>query len=59
MNIASIFDLKDDFTVSIQGEVRRPGGFKFVDVLTLKDIIYKQGDYRCCLSATYRDSPGY
>jgi protein involved in polysaccharide export with SLBB domain len=43
--ISSIFDLKDKFNVSVQGEVRRPGTFSFVDSLSLKDLILQAGGF--------------
>src|SRR5450759_1116183 len=33
--ISSIFDLKDEFSVSIQGEVRLPGNYRYVDSICL------------------------
>ncbi len=41
--IRSIFDLRTDFKVSIQGEVRKPGTFPFVDSLSLKDLLFQAG----------------
>lgn len=41
--ISSIFDLRDEYTVSINGEVRRPGQFKFVEDMTLGSLIHMSG----------------
>lgn len=43
--ISSIFDLKDEFPISIQGEVRRPGNFRYVDSITLKDLLLQAGGF--------------
>ena len=43
--ISSIFDLKDEFSVSIQGEVRRPGNYRYVDSISLKDLILQAGGF--------------
>ncbi len=43
--ISSIFDLKDEFTISIQGEVRRPGNFRHVEGITLKDLLLQAGGF--------------
>lgn len=37
--IKSILELKDDYYISIQGEVRVPGFYDYNDSLTLKDLI--------------------
>jgi len=41
--ISSIFDLREEYTVSIDGEVRRPGKFKFADNMTLGSAIHMAG----------------
>ena len=41
--VKSIFDLRDDYYISIQGEIRIPGFYDFNDSLTLKDIILQSG----------------
>lgn len=41
--VKSIFDLRDEYYVSIQGEVRKPDFYSFGDSLTLKDIILQAG----------------
>jgi protein involved in polysaccharide export with SLBB domain len=41
VHIASIFDLKDTATVTINGAVRNPGTFRFEEGLSLKSLILK------------------
>lgn len=43
VSISSIFDLKDEFSVSIDGEVRNPGQFNFAEGMNLEDLILKAG----------------
>ena len=43
--ISSIFDLKDFVNITIQGEVRRPGSYRFPEGLTLKDLILQAGGF--------------
>jgi protein involved in polysaccharide export with SLBB domain len=43
--ISSINELKDKFQVTIQGEVRSPGKYNFVEKLTLKDLILQSGGF--------------
>lgn len=43
--ITSIFDLKDQYSVAIQGEVRKPGTFRYIDSLTVKDLILQAGGF--------------
>ena len=43
--ISSVLDLRETFTVSIQGEVRKPGSFDYVEKLTLKDLILQAGGF--------------
>ena len=43
--ISSLFDLKDSYNISIQGEVRKPGSFPFNDGITLKDLILQAGGF--------------
>lgn len=46
VHIASIFELKEELTVSIAGEVRNPGEFEYAESMTLEDLIMKAGGYR-------------
>jgi protein involved in polysaccharide export with SLBB domain len=41
--VKSIFDLRDEYYVSIQGEIRKPDFYTYNDSLTLKDIILQAG----------------
>jgi protein involved in polysaccharide export with SLBB domain len=43
--ISSILDLRDSFKVTIQGEIRIPGQYEFVNNLTLKDLIQQAGGF--------------
>ena len=43
VTIASLFDYKENYTVTIEGEVRKPGVFKFIDNITLKDLLFQAG----------------
>lgn len=45
VNISSIFDLRDKFTVTIYGSVRHPGVFAYADSLSLEDLIVKAGGF--------------
>ncbi len=41
--ISSIFDLREEYTVSISGQVRRPGQFPYVEQMTLGSLIQAGG----------------
>jgi protein involved in polysaccharide export with SLBB domain len=43
--ITSKQELKDSFNVYIQGEIRKPGSFEYVQGLTLKDLILQAGGF--------------
>lgn len=43
VNIASIFDLREEYKVSISGEVQYPGEFPYADSMSLEDLIVKAG----------------
>src|SRR5665213_313644 len=45
INVSSIFDLRDQYRVSIKGEVRHPGEFLYADSLTVADLIIKAGGF--------------
>jgi protein involved in polysaccharide export with SLBB domain len=45
INISSIFDLRDKYTVTINGEVRKPGKFAFGDNMKVEDLILKAGGF--------------
>lgn len=46
IQIASIFDLRDSATVTINGAVRKPGTFRFEDSLSLKSLILKAEGFK-------------
>jgi len=41
--ISSIFDLREEYAISIDGEVRKPGKFKYADNMTLGSAIHMAG----------------
>lgn len=41
--IPSIFDLKEDYTISVRGAVGYPGIYKFADNMTIEDLIIQAG----------------
>lgn len=41
--ISSIFDLREEYNISINGEVRKPGIFKYADDMTLGNAIHMAG----------------
>lgn len=43
--ISSVQDLRDSFKVTVQGEVRIPGQYDYVNQLTLKDLILQAGGF--------------
>lgn len=43
--VTSIFDLRDQYYVSVLGEVRNPGYFDYRDSLSLKDVILQAGGF--------------
>lgn len=43
IQISSIFDLRDEYKVSIGGEVRKPGAFDYADNMSVKDLIQMAG----------------
>jgi protein involved in polysaccharide export with SLBB domain len=46
VTISSIFDLKEEYKVSIQGEVRQPGTFDYATNMTLEDVIQIAGGFK-------------
>ena len=44
--ISSIFDLRDEYTLTIQGEVRQPGTIKFAEQMSLEDLIQLAGGFK-------------
>jgi protein involved in polysaccharide export with SLBB domain len=43
ITIYSIFDLRNEKNVSIDGQVKKPGTFKWVENITLKDLLFDAG----------------
>jgi protein involved in polysaccharide export with SLBB domain len=43
ITVYSILDFKEEFTVSINGEIKKPGNYKFRDKLTLNDLLIEAG----------------
>ena len=46
VHISSIFDLKEEFSLRIDGEVRNPGVFAYAEGMTLEDLVMKAGGFR-------------
>lgn len=46
VTISSLFDLRDEYNVSIQGEVRAPGVFEYADSMTLESVIQLAGGFK-------------
>lgn len=46
INISSLFDLRDEYVVNIQGEIRSPGVFDFADNMTLESLIQMAGGFQ-------------
>ena len=46
VTISSIFDLREEYSVTIQGEVRAPGTFEFAENMKLEDVIQMAGGLR-------------
>ncbi|WP_092460838.1 SLBB domain-containing protein [Thermoflavifilum thermophilum] len=46
VQIYSIFDLRDQYTVSIEGAVRNPGTYRYADSMTLEDLIMQAGGFQ-------------
>src|SRR5690606_15952909 len=43
---SSIFDLKEEYKLTINGEVRRPGEFPFSENTSLEELIIKAGGFK-------------
>ncbi|WP_316786211.1 SLBB domain-containing protein [Pedobacter frigiditerrae] len=46
ITINSLFDLRDEYIVNIQGEVRSPGTFDYADNMTLESVIQMAGGFK-------------
>ncbi|EHQ24221.1 SLBB domain-containing protein [Mucilaginibacter paludis] len=45
VNISSIFDLRDNYTVTINGEVRKGGIFAYADSMSVEDLVIQAGGF--------------
>jgi protein involved in polysaccharide export with SLBB domain len=45
ISVSSIFDLKEEYKVSINGEVREPGAFDFAEKMTLEELVLQAGGF--------------
>jgi protein involved in polysaccharide export with SLBB domain len=46
VRISSIFDLREEYTVSISGPIQQPDQYKYVYGMTLEDLIYQSGGFQ-------------
>ena len=46
ITISSIFELRDEYKVSIEGEIREPGTFNFSEGMSLEDLIIQSGGFK-------------
>lgn len=46
ISISSIFDLKEEYKITINGEVRQPGSFDFAENMTLEELVLKAGGFK-------------
>ncbi|WP_256003178.1 SLBB domain-containing protein [Pedobacter deserti] len=46
ITISSLFDLRDEYKVTIQGEVRFPGSFKYGDSISVGDLVQMAGGFK-------------
>ncbi len=53
--ISSIFDLREEYTVSISGQVRKPGEFEYVEQMTLGNLIQMSGGLAEAANIEYVD----
>lgn len=53
--ISSIFDLREEYTVSISGQVRRPGQFPYVEQMTLGSLLQMSGGLAEAANVEYVD----
>lgn len=49
--IPSLFDLREEYTVQVNGEVRKPGQYAFSDGMTLQELILQAGGFTEAASA--------
>jgi protein involved in polysaccharide export with SLBB domain len=46
ITISSIFDLREEYKVAIEGEIREPGKFDYSENMTLEELILKSGGFK-------------
>ncbi|HEY4326922.1 MAG TPA: SLBB domain-containing protein, partial [Mucilaginibacter sp.] len=46
VSVASIFDLRNKYTITIKGQVRNPGDYDFADSMKVTDLVIKAGGFR-------------
>ncbi len=46
VTISSLFDMRDEYKVSIQGEVRSPGDFDYAKAMHLEDLVQMAGGFK-------------
>ncbi|MBC7759200.1 MAG: SLBB domain-containing protein [Phormidesmis sp. FL-bin-119] len=46
ITVSSIFDLKEEYNIRVEGEVRQPGKFGFADGMTVEDAIVQAGGFK-------------
>lgn len=46
ITISSIFDLREEYTVSVSGEVRQPGTLPYADNMSLEDLVILSGGFK-------------
>lgn len=46
LNIASIYDIREEYFVKISGEVNRPGAFTFGENMTVEDLVLRSGGFK-------------
>jgi len=46
VTVSSLFDLRDEYKVTVQGEVRFPGSFKYGDSISVGDLIQMAGGFK-------------
>ena len=46
VTISSIFDLRDEYKISVQGEVRATGTFEYAEGMTLESVIQMAGGFK-------------
>jgi protein involved in polysaccharide export with SLBB domain len=46
VTISSLFDLRDEYKISVQGEIRAPGTFEFAEGMTLESVLQMAGGFK-------------